>query len=99
MPKKKVRKPIDRNRMYLTILTNLNILHSPCAAEGCTIQYKHCSGCNESFPCKTAQVLAGKSVAQLNRDIEEMQAVTIYGDQLDLEDGVDGDDAEYSKFD
>jgi hypothetical protein len=95
MPKKKVRKPVDRTRMYLTILTNLNILHSPCAAEGCTIQYKHCSGCNESFPCKSAQVLAGKSVAQLNRDIEEMQAVTIYGDQADLEGG--DDDAESSE--
>jgi hypothetical protein len=95
VPKKKVRKPVDRTRMYLTILTNLNILHSPCAAEGCTIQYKHCSGCNESFPCKSAQVLAGKSVAQLNRDIEEMQAVTIYGDQADLEDG--DDDAESSE--
>lgn len=81
MPKRKVRTPVDRTKMYLTILTNLNILHSPCASEGCTVAYKHCSGCNESFPCKTAQVLAGKTVAQLNAEIMAMQSVSFYGDQ------------------
>lgn len=83
MPKRKVRQPIDRTKMYLTILTNLNILHSPCAAEGCTVKYTHCSGCNESFPCKTAQVLAGKTVAQLNAEIAAMQTVTLYGEQFE----------------
>lgn len=81
MPKRKVRQPVDRTKMYLTILTNLNILHSPCASEACTIPYRHCSGCNESYPCKSAQVLAGKTVAQLNAEIEQMQTMTIYGDQ------------------
>jgi hypothetical protein len=83
MPKRKVRQPVDRTKMFITILTNLNILHSPCASEGCTVTFKHCSGCNESFPCKTAQVLAGKTVNQLNADIDAMSAVTLYGDQYE----------------
>ena len=85
MPKRKVRQSVDRTKMYITILTNLNILHSPCASEACTITYPHCSGCNETFPCKTAQVLAGRSVAQVNAEIDRMQSITIYGDQEELE--------------
>lgn len=81
MPKRKVKQSSNRTIQYLQILTNLAHLHSPCVSEKCEVLYKHCSGCNESFPCKTAQVLAGKTVAQLNRQISEMESVTLYGDQ------------------
>jgi hypothetical protein len=76
------------------ILLNLSILHSPCVSEGCTVEYKHCSGCNESFPCKSRQVLDGKTVAQLNEMIEGLKTVTVYGDQEGLEDLEDSEDLE-----
>lgn len=83
MPKRKVKAPQNNSKQWLTILTNLAILHSPCASESCQVPYKHCSGCNESFPCKSAQILAGRSVAQINREIELMaeETITITGDQ------------------
>ena len=89
MPKRKVKQPIDKSRQYLTILTNLAILHSPCVSENCEVKVQHCSGCNESYPCKSRLILEGKTVAQINRRIEEMLAgnatVTISGDQAVVE--------------
>lgn len=98
MPKRKVRQPVDRSRQYLTILTNLAILHSPCVSQNCEVKTKHCSGCNESYPCKSRQILEGKTVNQINRQIDEMLAgnatVTIEGDQAlpvdDQDEDVDG---------
>lgn len=87
MPKRKVRTHIDRTSQYLKILTNLQMLHSPCSAEGCPTTYQHCAGCTETYPCKTAQVLAGKTVAQIN---EKIAALTIRGDQA-LDEGLFAD--------
>ncbi len=90
MPKRKVKQPVDRSKNYLTILTNLAILHSPCISENCEVKFKHCSGCNESFPCKSRLILEGRTVSQINRQIDEMLAgnatVVIEGDQAEERD-------------
>lgn len=72
----------NRTSMYLTVLTNMHILHSPCVSEACEVKYQHCSGCNESYPCKSRQILDGRTVAQINKQISLMQeTVVIEGDQ------------------
>jgi hypothetical protein len=95
MPKRKVKSSNGGSKTYLTILTNLAILHSPCVSEGCQVLYKHCSGCNESFPCKSAQILAGRSVAQINKMIdgmsEESETITLLGDQAVISSDLDED--------
>jgi hypothetical protein len=96
MPKRKVRTPVNRTAQFLTILTNLSILHSPCVSEKCTVEYQHCSGCNESYPCKSRQVLDGRSVAQINAKIDELtkgETITVLGDQA----FISADDVEISE--
>ena len=97
MPKRKVRQSNRRAVDYIQTLMNLNFLHSPCASDKCEVDYQHCSGCNESYPCKSAQVLAGKSVAQLNRQIDEMGTFTISGDQAVEVVEEDGDEENVSE--
>ena len=76
---------VNRSSMYLTVFTNMHFLHSPCVTESCTVDYQHCSGCNESYPCKSRQILDGRTVAQINKQIELMQqeTVTVFGDQAE----------------
>lgn len=85
MPKRKVKTPINRTAQYLNILTNLSMLHIPCVSPNCTVEVTHCSGCNESYPCKSRQILDGRTVSQINAQIDALtqgdETITIYGDQ------------------
>lgn len=90
MPKRKVRSNVNRSQEFVKILMNLSALHSPCTSPDCSVQHQHCAGCSESYPCKSAQILAGRTVAQVNRRIDEMlasadESVVIHGDQSDEE--------------
>lgn len=87
MPKRKVKTPINRTAQYLQILTNLHMLHTPCVSEKCEVKFQHCSGCNESYPCKSRQILDGRTVAQINSQIDALtrgETITVLGDQAVL---------------
>lgn len=84
---------VSPQQRALLILMNLQQLHSPCKSEQCQVSFEHCSGCQEAYPCKSARVLQGKSVAQVYAEIDannaiiEQGPVTVYGDQKDDEEG------------
>lgn len=73
MPKRKVRNSASAMPKVVAALFRVRELHSPCISENCPIEFRHCTGCNESYPCRT--MLAIEGTTQL-RD-----TITVYGDQ------------------
>jgi hypothetical protein len=74
MPKRKVKSSINNSQKIIAALFRVRKLHSPCISEKCPIDYQHCTGCNESFPCQTIHALEG------TKPINE--TITLYGDQF-----------------
>lgn len=73
MPKRKITNSINNSQKIIAALFRVRELHSPCIAEQCPIEFTHCTGCNEPFPCQTVHALEGTK--PLN------QTITLYGDQ------------------
>lgn len=73
MPKRKVRTPINNTQKILSALFRVRELHSPCASEQCKVEYRHCAGCNESFPCLTVHALEGTKPIN--------HSISLFGDQ------------------
>jgi len=74
MPKRKVKSSINNTQKIVAALFRVRQLHSPCISEECQIDFRHCTGCNEPFPCKTIYALEGTSPIK--------DTITIEGDQL-----------------
>lgn len=74
MPKRKVKSSINNTQKIVAALFRVRQLHSPCISEECKIDFRHCTGCNEPFPCKTIYALEGTSPIK--------DTITIEGDQL-----------------
>lgn len=73
MPKRQVRQQVNNTHKIVTALLRVRNLHSVCASDECGIDYPHCTGCNEPFPCKTIHALDGTKPAN--------HTITLYGDQ------------------
>lgn len=73
MPKRKVKTQVNNTQKIISALFRVRELHSPCVAEQCPVEYTHCAGCNEAYPCQTMHALEGTKPIN--------HAITLYGDQ------------------
>ncbi len=73
MPKRKVKSSTNNVQKIVSALFRIRELHSPCINSECPIEFRHCTGCNEPFPCKTIYALEGTSPLK--------DTITLYGDQ------------------
>lgn len=80
MPKRKVKVPVANTQRIVAALMRVRQLHVPCGNLACPVEYTHCSGCNEAYPCKTVYAIEGTSPLK--------ETITVYGDQQP-EDGVE----------
>ena len=77
MPKRKVRQPLNNTQKLVAALFRVRELHSPCVNEECPIEFRHCTGCNEPFPCKTIYALEGTSPLKGTFVVEGEQSILV----------------------
>lgn len=58
-PKQPAQQPNGYMNRIVAALIRVRQLHSPCVSPECPIDFQHCTGCNEAFPCKTIHALEG----------------------------------------
>lgn len=79
MPKRKTKTPVSNTQKIVAALMRVRQLHLPCSAEHCQINYPHCSGCNEPFPCKTIYAIEGTSPIKETIIVEGEQSIEVVG--------------------